>query len=71
MLTFKWHFVTICMVRRVGLVIIMLGLNSGDSGSDLDVVHETKVSRALAVFSDCVLHWPTAPSAVGEFMFYQ
>jgi hypothetical protein len=49
----------------------MLGLNSGDSGSDLGVVHETKMSRALAVFSDWVLHWPIAPSAVREFTFYQ
>jgi hypothetical protein len=49
----------------------MLGLNSGDSGSDLDVIHETKVFRALAVFSDWVPHWPIAPSAVREFMFYQ
>jgi hypothetical protein len=35
-------------VGRVGLVVITLGLNSGDPGSNLGVAHETNVSRALA-----------------------
>jgi hypothetical protein len=31
-----------------GLVVITLGLNSGDPGSNLGVVHEINVSRTLA-----------------------
>jgi hypothetical protein len=53
--------------RWSSAMVTTLGLKSGDSGSDLDVVHETKVSRAMAVFNDWVLHWPIAPSAVREY----
>jgi hypothetical protein len=34
-------------VRRVGLVVITLGLNSGDPGSNLGVAHETKAGDTL------------------------
>jgi hypothetical protein len=48
MFTFQWHFVINFTVGRVGLVVISLGLNSGDPGSNLGVAHETYVSCALA-----------------------